>query len=227
MPSLRCLPGGGNEHPAGGPPTSPMTPTPTLWAAAAPLTLMMLLRRGVARAASRRPASLSPGTPAAPGSATPLRRSLIRPPEAAAGAASPAAASAAARGSSSPAAASRGTGPSLAAAPSAMANQARSGGDLRARQHDWPRVSGSWHRCAQARGGSPAGLCFSARRRLQRRPQLYGEETSLGQRRPRAVVQEVKRAGAGWRRGGGVGGAGRRCEREGEAGEKPREGPET
>lgn len=121
MPSLRSLgqrtscPGLGR----GVSPTHP-TPIPRLGAAAAPLTLMMLLRRGVARAASRRPASLSAGTPALPGSATPLRRSLIRPPEAS-GAASPEAASAPARGSSSPPATSRGAGASLLAAPSAMA----------------------------------------------------------------------------------------------------------
>lgn len=214
MPSL-AMPGAMNILP--GSPISP-TPTPTLWAAAAPLTLMMLLRLGVARAASRRPASLSPGAPAAPGSAIPLRRSLIRPPEAA-GAASPEAASEATRGSSSPPAASRSAGPSLLAAPSAMAKHVWG---LAARQNDRHRVSSPWHGCARAPapGGSPAGLCLSARRQLQRRPQLCRKETSPRQRRPRAVVQEVSG------RRGPAAGAGRRCEREGEAGEKQREVPE-
>lgn len=94
-------------------------PQPRSRCGAASFTLMMLLRRGVARAASRRPASLSAGVPAVPGSATPLRRSLIRPPEAAA-TQSPAA-SGPTRGSSSPPAASGGAGSSLPAAPSAMA----------------------------------------------------------------------------------------------------------
>lgn len=133
-----------------GSPTYP-SPTSTLWAAAAPLTLMMLLRRGVARAASRRPASLSAGTPAALGSATPLRRSLIRPPEAT-GAASPEAVSAPARGSSSPAAASRGAGPSLPAAPSAMAKH----------------VSGSGRDCSTASGVQPRALVRSGTGRQPR-----------------------------------------------------------
>lgn len=168
-----------------------------LWAAATRLTLMMLLRRGVARAASRRPVSLSAGTPAAPGNATPLRRSLIRPPEAA-GAASPEAASAPARGSSSPPATSRGAGASLPAAPSAIAEH------VLGSRRDSTTASGVQPR-ARVRSGAgrketPARLCFSARRRLQWQPQLCREETSLGQRRPRAVVQEVSgpaRAGGG------------------------------
>lgn len=217
MPCLRCLPGAMNILPPGGSPTSP-TPTTTLWAAAARLTLMMLLRLGVARAASRRPASVSPGGPAAPGNATPLRRSLIRPPEAA-GAASPEAASAAARGSSSPPAVSTGTGPSLPAAPSAMAKHVSEAPGETARPTP---VSSPRQGCAQAPGESPAGLCLSARRRLQRSPQLCGEETSLGQRRPRAVVQEV----SGPARAGG-GGRGEDASGREKQAEKQREAPET
>lgn len=97
-------------------------PHPRSWGREASLTLMMLLRRGVARAVSRRPASLSAGVPAAPGNATPLRRSLHRSPGAAA-TQSPEAASRPTRGSSSPPAASGDEGPSLPAAPSAMAER--------------------------------------------------------------------------------------------------------
>lgn len=89
---------------------------------AASLTLMMLLRRGVARAASKRPASMSAGVPAATGNTTPLRRSLDRPPGAAA-TLSPEAPSEPTRGSSSPPTTSGGARPSLPAAPSAMAGR--------------------------------------------------------------------------------------------------------
>lgn len=46
------------------------------------------------------------------------------------------------------------------------------------------------HWCAPAQGGGPARLCFTAQRRRWRRRwrQLSGEGTSLGQRRPRALV---------------------------------------
>lgn len=110
-------------HPA--PARDPSTvhhPHPRSRGRAASLTLMMLLRRGVARAASRRPASLSAGAPAAMGSATPLRRSLHWPPGAAA-TPSPEAASGPTRGSSSLPAASVGPVPSLLAAPSAIAER--------------------------------------------------------------------------------------------------------
>lgn len=209
--ALPAMPAWGNEHPAaGGSPTSP-TPTTTLWAAAARLTLMMLLRLGVARAASRRPTSVSPGGPAAPGSATPLRRSLIRPPEAA-GAASPEAASAAARGSSSPPAVSTGTGPSLPAAPSAMAKHVSEAPGETARPT--PGV--------QPPAGVRSGTGRKPRRTLSQRPtaaaaiaatlwrgDIAGAEASSG------CGPGGQRAGAGRRRG-----AGRRCEREGEAGRK-------
>lgn len=84
--------------------------------------MMMLLRRGVARAASKRPASMSAGVPAATGNTTPLRRSLDRPPGAAA-TLSPEAPSEPTRGSSSPPTTSGGARPSLPAAPSAMAGR--------------------------------------------------------------------------------------------------------
>lgn len=77
--------------------------------------------------------------------------------------------------------------------------QARFGSSRRARPTP---TSSPRQGCAQAPGESPAGLGLSARQRLQRSPQLCGEETSLGQRRPRAVVQEVSgpaRAGGGGR----------------------------
>lgn len=167
-----------------GPLTRP-PPTPTPRGPRTGFTLMMLLRRGVARAASKRPASLSAGDPAATGNTTPLRRSLDRPPRAAA-TPSPEAPAEPTRGSSSPPAASGGGGPSLPAAPSAMAGRVSgSRGRLHARQ----RSPAAGHRCAHAPGGGPAGLCFIARRR--RRRQLSGEEASFGPRRPRALVQEV------------------------------------
>lgn len=126
MPSLRCLrtPSilpGSLTHPHPHPHPHPR-PRPRSRSGAASLTLMMLLRLGVARAASKRPASLSAGAPAATGKTTPLRRSLDRPPGAAARP-SPEALSEPVRGSSSPPAASGAGGPSLPAAPSAMAGR--------------------------------------------------------------------------------------------------------
>lgn len=120
MLSLRCLRTPYILPQPHDPPTA--HPQPSSRGRAASLTLMMLLRRGVARAASRRAASLSAGGPAAPGRATPLRRSLHRPPGAAA-TQSPEVASGPTRGSSSLPAASGGAEPSLLAAPSAMAER--------------------------------------------------------------------------------------------------------
>jgi hypothetical protein len=148
-------------HPARVP--DPPTPSPTPGRGF--LTLMMLLRLGVARAASRRPASLSAGAPEAPDSATPLRRSLIRPPEATAPK-SPEA-SGLARGSSSPPAASGGARPSLLAAPSAMARQVSGSPGAGGRRHAPQQSPATGHGSAQAPRGSPARLCFTARRRRQ------------------------------------------------------------
>lgn len=119
MLSPHCL---RTAHILPGSPTHPPS-TPTLPGSVAPLTLMMLLRRGVARAASSRLASLSAGAAAATGNTTPLRRSLHRPPGAAATPSPEAPPSRPTRGSSSPPAASGSAGPSLPAAPSAMAGR--------------------------------------------------------------------------------------------------------
>lgn len=160
---------------------------------------MMLLRRGVARTASRRPASLSAGAPAAPGSATPLRRSLHRPPGAPA-TPSPEAASGPPRGSSSHPAASGGAGPSLPAAPSAMAGVSNSPGETArpaAESSLWARVRSCTRRRPRQtlfhRPGAAAAATFWS-------GDIARLETSAG-------------FGPGGRRSAGV----RRREREGDA----------
>lgn len=160
-------PGDASGHRASWPdPRRTERPHPRSRGGAASLTLMMLLRRGVARTASRRPASLSAGAPAAPGSATPLRRSLHRPPGAPA-TPSPEAASGPTRGSSSQPAASGGAGPSLPAAPSAMAGASGSPGETArpaAESSLWARVrSGTRRRPRQTlfhRPGAAAAATF-------------------------------------------------------------------
>lgn len=72
LQGVPCLPTTHHPHPLACPERARV--------ARAWLTLMMLLRRGVARAASKSAASPSAGEPPALSSATPLRRSRNRPP---------------------------------------------------------------------------------------------------------------------------------------------------
>lgn len=174
---------------------------------------MMLLRRGVARAASRRPASLSAGAPAEPVSATPLRRSLHRPPGATA-APSPEGASGPTRGSSSHPAASGCAGPSLPAAPSAMAGESGSPGETArpaAESSLWARVRS----CTRRR----------PRHTLFHRPGAAAAAAATFWRGDIAWVETSAGFGPGGRQSAGVGRRewGRRCEREGE-GEAKRRG---
>lgn len=192
---------------------------------------MMLLRLGVARAASKRPASLSAGAPAATGNTTPLRRSLDRLPRAAA-TPSPEAPSEPTRGSSSPPAASGGGGPSLPAAPSAMAgrvsgSQAGDGGGVqplgnralstrrRPRQtlfHHPPAAASFWRRgiagIETSSGFSPGGRQSAGGRRgcreedeLERRGEKQRGVSETGGRRPLYAKQKARGARPGGLRG--------------------------